>query len=205
MNKTNLIVGGIIIILLLAIGGWGGWSLHKEIRPCPTVTTDTVTMYDTVTYTIHDSVLVHKVDTIYIPGDTIVLPPDVDTATILKNYFTVLDYTWSKQDSNIRFDLKTRITQNRPVKYDFTYNILKPFTTVINNIDNSVSYNKYVQFGLSMPVYTYMPNSNVNIQDLGLEGTYVFPKGYAGIKWQPNNQLIEARAGVTIFKIRQIK
>ena len=205
MNKTNLIVGGVIIALLLLIGGWGGWSLHKELKPCPTITRDTVTLYDTVSYVVHDTIPVQHVDTIYVPGDTIVLPPNVDTATILKNYFTVLDYTWSKQDSNLRFDLTTRVTQNRPIKYDFTYNLLKPFTTVINNVDNSTEYYKYIQFGLSMPVYTYKPDTKVNVQDLGLEGTYVFPKGYVGTRWIPNSQVIELRGGVTLFKIKQIK
>lgn len=205
MNKSNLIVGGIIIVLLLTIGVWCGWSLHKELKPCPTITTDTVVKYDTTTYTIHDSILVQHVDTIYVPGDTVILPPNVDTATIIKNYFSVLDYTWSKQDSNIRFDLTTRVTQNIPIKYDFNYKLLKPFNTIINNIDNSVTYNKYIQFGLSMPVYTYKPDTKVNVQDLSLEATYVAPKGYGGISWQPNTQSVSARAGVTLFKIKQIK
>lgn len=204
MSKVNLIVGGVVVLLLLGVGMLGGWQLHKGIRPCPTVTTDTIVKYDTMWYTIHDTVPVHKIDTIYVPGDTIEIPADVDTALILKNYFSVIDYTWSKQDSNIMFDMTTRVTQNRPIKYDFNYKLLKPFTTIINNIDNSVTYNHYVQAGLSIPVYGY-DSTKVNMQNLSLEAAYVFPKGYVGASWQPNTKSISARAGVTLFKFKKVK
>ena len=204
MNKINLIIGGIIVTLLLSIGIWGGWNLHKEFKPCPTVTTDTIIKYDTTWYTIYDTIPIHTTDTIFVPGDTIIIPADVDTAAILKNYFSVVDYTWSKQDSNIRFDMTTRVTQNRPVKYEFDYKLLKPFTTVINDIDNSVTYSYYLQAGLSMPVYGY-DSTKVNIQNLMLEATYVFHKGYVGAAWQPNTKSITARAGVTLFKINKVK
>ena len=197
MNKINLIIGGAIVALLLGVGIWGGWSLHKTYRPCPTITTDTVTIHDTTTYTIYDSILVHRIDTIYVPGDTVVLPPDIDTATIIKNYFSVIDYTWSKQDTNIKFDLTTRVTQNRPIKYEFSYNLLKPFTTIINEIDNSQIYNRYVYFGLDVPIK--------NIRYLELEATYNWEKGYLGIGYTPELKSINAKAGVPLIKFKKVK
>ena len=197
MSKTNIIIGGAIVALLLGIGVLGGWSLHKSFRPCPIITTDTVTIYDTTTYTIYDSILVHKVDTIWVPGDTVVIPADIDTATIIKNYFSIIDYTWSKQDTNIRFDLTTRVTQNRPIKYEFSYNLLKPVVTVINEIDNSQIYNRYVYFGLDVPIK--------NIRYLELEATYNWEKGYLGIGYTPELKSINAKAGVPLIKFKKVK
>ena len=197
MNKINLIIGGIIVTLLLSIGIWGGWNLHKEFKPCPTVTTDTIIKYDTTWYTIYDTIPIHTTDTIFVPGDTIIIPADVDTAAILKNYFSVVDYTWSKQDSNIRFDMTTRVTQNRPVKYEFDYKLLKPFTTVINDIDNSVTYNRYLYFGIDVPIK--------NIRYLELEATYNWEKGYLGVGYTPELKSVNAKLGVSIIKFNKVK
>lgn len=217
MSRSNLIIGGVILALLLGIGGWSGWSLHKTLRPCPTITTDTVTIIDTNTYNLRDSFRLelsnlqkqvdywkaHR-DTIILPGDSIPVPTVVDTAAILRDYFAVYSYGWSKEDSNILVKDSVIVTQNTPVWHNLTYKLNRPFTTVINNVDNSITYNRYVQAGLSMPVYGY-DTTKVNVQNLTLEGTYVWDKGYIGIGWQPNTQSIMARAGVTLFKFRKIK
>mgnify|MGYP001596752611 CR=1 FL=1 len=209
MNKTDLIVTGVLAILLLVIGGYCGWSLHKTLKPCPVITHDTITIEDPYWHNIADSLAglppeeVIKwlpQDTLYIPGDSI--PMKVDTAAILKDYFSVYKYKWEKKTDTLTANLETTVTRNMPIKYDLKYKINVPFTTVVNSVDNSVAYNSYLQFGLFMPVYK-LDKSKVNIQDLGLEGTYIFPKSYIGASWQPNTQSIMARTGVTLFKFKK--
>lgn len=202
--KASNVVLGVAMTIAMAIAGFCGWSLYPKINQCPTITNDTVFVHDTTWHTIIDSIPYTIRDTIWLAGDTVEIPTDVDTAAILKDYFAVYGYPKSWDNDTISVNLYTTITQNKPIKYNFKYKLNMPFTTVINNIDNSVAYNKYIQFGLSMPVYK-LDKSPLNIQDLSLEGTYVFPKGYAGAAWQPNTQSIMARAGVTLFKIKQIK
>lgn len=218
MNRTNLIIGSIILAVLLGVGGFCGWSLHKTLHPCPTITTDTISIPDTNWYHLKDSLIAsnkqlkkslaywkaHR-DTITLPGDSIPYPVEVDTSAILKDYFAAYKYGWSKEDSNIIVKDTIHVTQNIPYWHDLTYKFKKPFTTIINNVDNSITYNKYIQFGLSMPVYSYSDSTKVNLQNLTLEATYVFPKGYIGAGWQPNTQSVMARAGVTLFKFKQKK
>lgn len=209
MNKTNLTIGGIIAILLIVIGGYCGWSLHKKFKPCPTITTDTILVEDPYWHHVADSLVglpPNEIikwlpqDTLYIPGDSILAK--VDTAAILKNYFSILLYRHEFKTDTLTAMLETTVTKNMPVKYDLKYKINIPFITTINNVDNSITYSKYVQFGLSMPVYK-LDKSKVNIQDLSLEGTYIFPKGYIGASWQPNTQSIMARVGATILKFKK--
>jgi len=214
MNKINLIIGCLVVVLLFGLGTWTGWSLHKTLRPCPTITTDTVAIQDPYWHHIADSLAglspIEKIkwlpqDTLYVPGDTILTP--VDTAAILKDYFSVYVYNWENDDDTLSVKLKTTVTENKPIAYDLKYKVLPPFTTVINNIDNSLTYHKYLQFGADIPLYRYKTDSTTisPINRVSLELNYVFPKGYAGVGWRPYDNTISARLGTTIFKFKQIK
>jgi hypothetical protein len=196
MSKVSLIAGGLIFLAVLLGGAFGGWQAHKILRPCPIITSDTVTIHDTITYTVYDSIPVLKVDTVWVPTP-VEIPAVVDTAAILKNYFTVLDYTWSKADTNLTWDLTTRVTQNRPVSYRLDYKILRPQTIINNVVDNTITYNKYVYAGLGLPI-TKTPFNSVSI-----EGIYAFPKGFVGLEYQPITNITSVKAGITIFKFKK--
>ena len=102
---TNLVLGGIISLSMLLTGVFGGWKAHEMFKPCPEIIVTTDTVYDTITYIIHDTIPDYKVDTIFIPGDSFPYPQDIDTANIIKNYFSVMQYLWSGRDSNIVYNL----------------------------------------------------------------------------------------------------
>ena len=214
-NKINNILLTAVAVILLTIGFAVGWKLYPTFKPCPEVTSDTIIINDTTWHHLYDSLASlppkEKIkwlpqDTLFVPGDTFF--KDVDTAAILKDYFSVFRYHWTKLDSGLLdVSLYTTVTENKPIKYELDYKILKPQTVVNNTIDNSVTYNKYFQFGVNLPVYCYSKDtlSKLNIMNVSLEASYVFPKGYVGVGWQPNTETINARAGVTLFKIKQIK
>jgi hypothetical protein len=93
----------------------------------------------------------------------------------------------------------TRVTQNRPISYNFKYNILRPQTVVINNTDNSVNYTRYIYGGLSIPLSTTRAN------EFAVEGFYAFTKGYIGVGYQPYINTLSLKAGIKIFKFETKK
>ena len=195
-DLRNIIIGIIILLLLLTGAFLGGWSSHKKYRPCPTITSDTIIIHDTVTHHIVDSFpyYIATLDTIFLP-DTILQP--VDTASILKNYFSTFVYNREWKDSIINVNLTDYISQNRPVKNEFSYKVIKPFTTVINNVDNSITYNRYFQIGISDEIK--------NIKNLGLNAQFVMPKWYVEYEYIPNMNTHSIGAGVTLFKLRKVR
>lgn len=76
-----------------------------------------------------------------IPGEKIKIPVPItftvpvpvalkiDTAAILKNYFSVNYYSQLIQDSSIRAYIKDSVSQNKIVHRDFSYQWLKPVLT----------------------------------------------------------------------------
>jgi hypothetical protein len=187
--KKLLIEVAIIIIFLFAVF-IGGCRYGRTRVKCPEVTTDTILKYDTITYTIHD-VVTHVVrDTIYYP-DTI--PADVDTAAILKDYFAIYSYDWSKPDSIIDFNLKTTITENRPVKYDFSYKLLRP-QTIVNNVTtiNNPYYNR-IYLGATVPLKSAFP---------GIDVMMVTEKYYGGVEYQPKEGIFSIKGGISIIKFK---
>ncbi len=209
MNKLGwqLIIGGIIVLSLFGSGFLAGWKAHK----CPVTVSHTEYIVDTQWYAVHDYKPWVIRDTIY--KDKPVIPSDIDTNSInslkpiVKDYFTTYGYPWENKDSNIEFNLYTTITRNQPVKYDFTYRIIRPQTIVNNYTDNSTTYNKYIQFGLSMPVYKFTNDSTkLNaLNKLSLDLNYIFPKGYVGGSWQPQGNVVSLKLGVTLIKFKQKK
>ena len=201
MNKTNLIIGGILALILLVAGFTGGWYAHKELRPCQIITTDIITVQDPYWHHIADSLAGlppkevwkwHPKDTLFVPGDTVI--QQVDTAAILKDYFSVYKYQWFKNDDTLSVELNTTVTENKPIAYDLKYKVIPSFTTTINNVDNSTNYTKYFYLGLNVPIK--------DVKYLDLEALYAFPKGYLGIGYGPELNSVTAKAGVTIFKIK---
>lgn len=199
MNKNNLIVAGALILFLLTMGFVGGWNAHKTFKPCPTITVDTVTVQDPYWHHIADSLAglppKEKVkwlpqDTLFVPGDTVLA--DVDTAAILKDYFSVYKYEWNKNTDTLNINLQTTVTKNQPISYKLNYKFNIPFTTIENNIDNSVTYSKYLYLGIDIPIK--------NFNYIEVEALYAFPKGYVGVGYEPEIKSFSAKAGVTLFK-----
>ena len=217
MNKNTLLIGGAIVLLLLGVGAFTGWQLHSKLRPCPEIITNTVTVTDPYWHHIADSLSNLKPeekikwlprDTIKLPGDTIKLP--ADTATInamLRDYLATYKYSYPLSTDTLDAVINTIVTKNKPIWYKLDYNIKIPFTTTNTYVDNSVTYNSYLQLGVNLPVYSYKPDSTgfKVMNKIALELTYTTPKFYIGTSWQPFDETISARLGTTIFKIKQVR
>lgn len=199
MNKNNLIVAGGLLLFLLTVGFIGGWNAYKTFKPCPTITVDTVKVEDPYWHHIADSLAglppKEKIkwlpqDTLFIPGDTMF--KDVDTLAILRDYYSVYQYEWNKNNDTLNINLLTTVTKNQPISYKLNYKFNIPFTTVENNIDNSVTYGKYIYLGIDVPIK--------NFNYIEVEALYAFPKGYIGVGYEPEIKSFSAKAGITLFK-----
>ena len=216
--KINNILFSVVGLCLIGLIFLSGYLVYPQVHPCKQPTVDTLFIEDTTWHTIEDSLELnidnleeqvaywkaHR-DTIKLPGDSIPVPIDVDTAAILKDYFSIYKYGWAKENDTISVVDSVTITQNTPVKHKLDYKIKIPFTSVVNNYDYSTTYYRYLLFGATLPVYTYSDTQKINLADLTLDLNYVFPKGYVGVGWQPNQEAILAKAGVTLIKFKQKK
>lgn len=205
------------IVVSFAIGCISGWKTHSVLKPCPTITTDTIIVQDSSWHQIEDSLYLtisdlqkqvdywkqHR-DTIELPGDIVLVPREIDTLNILSDFFSVYKYGWRIENDTIAIQDSVTITQNTPVERKLSYMIKTPFTTTINNIDNTTWYNKYVQFGIYFPIYNHsLDSANFNnINNIQLELSYVWDKGRIAAGWQPITNTFGVEFDATIFKFK---
>jgi len=193
MTLINKILSALAIVVLC--GSFiVGCQYGKSRVKCPTITHDTTYIHDTVTHVIIDTF------PYYIQGkDSIIyqdVPQNVDTALILKDYYAKHIYPRKWENDTLKVVLSDTISQNKSIGNLFTYKIKTPFITTINNIDNSVTYDKYVYIGGSSDLH----------KRVSLEATFAGPKSLLGVGYSitsPN--YIEARAAFTLFKFKKRK
>ena len=190
IKNLAFILGGLAIFIMI-VCFVSGCNYHKRQNPCPdpVIVTNTVILHDTVTHHIDKWHYSQKTDTV-IYTDTIIQP--VDTTEILKDYFALHVYSRHWQDSLLTVDLRDTITENRFLRNDFRYKILRPQIIINNTLDQSVHYNKYFYLGLDLPFYD---SDHAEVMAL-----YAFDKGFIGAGYAPFQKGVSVKAGVKIFK-----
>ena len=223
-NLVNsiLALGGVLTVVTAIF--FLGFAVGRHTMPTPTVTHDTVYVVDPNYYHLLDSVVNYHeaiemalegqisqfkplspiVDTIYLPTPESVSNALVsqDTLALLTKYFSVLEYEWAKQDSDLNVVLHTVITQNEPIKYDLRYNILRPSSIITNTIDNTKTYARYIQVGASLPSNMLTPfDTDFNRwRTVRTDLQYVFKRGYIGLEYYPALNIIGVKGGITLLK-----
>jgi hypothetical protein len=199
--KTYLIKTGIFLIIFFFTFIFGcnhGKKLCKQ-----DIVTNTVIIHDSVIHNIVDSFpyyihgetkIIYETDTIY---------KNIDTIAVVRDYFSTHITDNRFQDSLIQVDLKTYISQNELKHSVFNYKILRPQEITYTNVDNSVNFDRYVYFGASLPIYPAKANGISNINYIGLNGIYAFPKGYAEIMYQPYTKTFSIGTGIKILKFKK--
>jgi len=186
----------IVALFVMFICFISGCNYHKNHSKCPEITTNTVIIHDTIIHNIVDTFPYYIVKTkeiIY--RDTILR--EVDTANILRDYFAYHIYDRNWKDSLITVDLRDTVTENKFLRNEFTYKILRPQTIINYTQDNSVTYNSYLYGGLSIPIN--------NINDIELNGLLTFPKAYIGMGYQPNIETFNVKLGVKLLSFKAKK
>jgi hypothetical protein len=195
-NNKRLILEICLVLAVLSMAFIKGCQYGKQQVHCPDITTETIYVHDTVTHRIVDRFpyYISHTDTII---ELVQYPAKIDTAEILKDYFAthVIDRYW--QDSLIRVDLKDYITQNKPGKNVFKYNILRPQTITHTTVDNSVTYNSYLYVGGSVPINKFDYSS--------IDLIVAFPKWVVGAGYMPGQNSFAIKGGVKLFQFKQKK
>jgi len=201
--KKYLTIGAILTLLIAIIFFSGYYTYKKTHKPLEPLIS---TIY------IHDTITHHIVDTFpcYIAGkDSIIyrtteVYKDVDTSAILKDYFAIHYYTRIWEDSTLKVTLEDAIAENKSINNSFDYELLKPQTIINKTYDYSTHYDKYVYFGLDMPVFPFKANRDIsNINYIGLETLFCYPKGYIKANWQPYAEIVSFGFGARIAKFRK--
>lgn len=141
----NLIILVLIIVILLLrqCSGDGG-----EITPSePTIITKVETKYDTITKEVTKYVpkIVTRIKT---EIDTITLTQDIDTLSILEDYFAKYVYEDFQQLDSLNLTIKDTISQNKILSRKIFYDLIYPTTTVTETkYINQREF--YVGFGLN--------------------------------------------------------
>jgi hypothetical protein len=195
------LIGIGIFILCLLFSFVSGCNRGKKLCK-QDIVTNTVILHDTVIHNIVDSFpyYIHGATQIVYETDTIY--KNVDTIAVVRDYFSthITDNIW--QDSLVQVKIKTYISQNELKHSVFNYKILRPQQITYTNVDNSVNFTRYIYFGASLPIYPAKVNGISNINYIGLNGIYAFPKGYAEIMYQPYTKTFTIGTGLKIFKFK---
>ena len=197
MKKWQIYLIAALVVLL--IGMIGGYSIRKHTFHCPVITADTIRLVDTVEKVIPvtaNHYIVHT-DTVIKPIKIPVLLTKDDTLKILEDYYAKHVYKREWKDSLLIANEIDTVTKNIIYPHDFKYKILRPQTIIQNTVDNSITYNRYVDIGLGVPFY------DVKYWDIGL--LYHWNKGYLGASYYPQMKGFGIQGGVTIIKFKQTK
>ena len=187
IDNLKLIIGGIAILLLFGTGFCTGCKVKK----CPEVVTTTVVIHDTLTHYIPNNIYHYSEKIVY--KDSIIYSntveyKDVDTAQILRNFFSIYIYDRYFHDPNINIYLTDSISQNRSIGHALKYEWLKPQTITENKVTN-IDYRRSLYIGAGT-------NSK---QDLSIKGLYAGKKMAIEIGYSPATKIKEVGAYINLF------
>jgi hypothetical protein len=190
-RDKNIIILVLSVIILVGFFFFG-YSMYPRWNPKPVVVTNTIIKVDTFEYTIRDTIpwYVVRKDTIFL-RDTI--PKIIDTAAILNKYYAFHNYYRVWEDSLLRVELNDVISENKSVDNLFRYKILMA-QTVINKTEISYSYSRYLYVGLTVPV--------MDARYAEFKILYAFPKGFAGVGYNPHIRSPTLSGGIRIAKFK---
>ena len=131
------------------------YLVWKQPKPVVKETKDAYYYYDTTTVVHHHNaakIVKTIVDTIQIA-----IPPVVDTAAILRSYFTLTHYSDTIRDSSITAILSDTIGYNRLLSRSFSYQITRP-TIIQKKRPRLLIGLNFDRFGSVEPTLSYLPN-----------------------------------------------
>ena len=191
LKKYKIVLISIIILIILGLSFFGGYRYYGFTHPVTPPTSDTLYVWDTIFHDIHHYHV--RVDTILKPVD-VIIPQDVDTALILKDYFAIYKYDREWNDSTLEVYLSDTISQNKIMASDFLrYKLLKPQTTIINNITNVTTYRSYINVGI---------NSDYKFKHSIIGMTWIGPKYSIGAGYGIQDKTLFLNAGVNIIQLK---
>lgn len=136
LNSKNIpwiIVAFLLIVIVLLRSCSGADKICPQTEPTIIVKVDTTYIYDTLIKKIFVTVLK--------PGDSIYVDNSqpVDTAKILRTYFTKYAYTQVLEDSSLKATISDTVYKNKIAHRSFTYQWKKPQLIIEKEITKTVT------------------------------------------------------------------
>ena len=188
---TSILISLAIINFFLALSFLGGYKYYQYSNPI-IPSSDTLYIYDTTTYYVDVDHYHYDIDTIFYP-DSIIIPIDIDTLEILKDYFALYKYNRVWEDSLIYVSFYDIISQNRILQSSLLeYKILRPQTIITNTttINNYASY-----FNISL-------TSDFTLEYPHLKATLITPSLSYGLGYMPKQKALTLSVGYNLFKLK---
>lgn len=182
MKQQSIITAFIIIaIMLYAYGIYRIIKLHSAQKP-ETTTTVVHHIYDTTARRIIVPYPVLQKS----HRDSFIVTPagPVDTASIIKSYFTTHNYEWNFRDTALDATIHDSIGFNRLLARKLTYKLIKP-TTVITNT-TTIETHARIQFygGLRAMVWQGQVSTLTPVAGVRLQSWYI-DAGFDLVKKHP--------------------
>lgn len=190
-NITYIIIG--LLLAFLGIIFYGGYRYGYSKKECPKIDTTYVYKYDTVWHYI-TKYIIGKDSIIY---DTTYLDKPIDTAYILRDYYAKHTYTRTFPSDTVSIIVMDTVTQNKFLGSVVKYKVNVPFTTINTTVDNSTTYDRYLYFGIDVPIK--------NLNYIELEGIYGTEKYYLGAGYTPQLKSFDVKLGTRIIKFKKKK
>lgn len=171
--KTALIVIGCLNIFAIALCAY--LMLRKGEAPDAQMQTIVNNIYDS-TKVIAEPIYVKEIrDRILRDTVRLEIPANVDTAAILREFFTSRYYLHEYRDSNITINIKDSVRYNAIVFRQVDYRWLKPFSSSTTNIIEPVAkWNWLIGFGYEWrtPYPSIMPTFGAQYKSWSLMAGY---------------------------------
>jgi hypothetical protein len=161
-NLKNLLIVVLIVVILL-LRQCGGKIIPGETKIVTKVKTEIE--YDTIRESIPNYIPIPEY--IYPPADT--MWRDVDTAAILKDYFSTYFYSDIIEDDSLKITINDSISENKIASRNLKYEILYPIKTI--TITEEHYLNKR-EFYVGPRVGMIYGGDNVGLSFVGIEGLF---------------------------------
>lgn len=191
MKINKFYIGIFITLLVISLAFTGGYKYYNCTHPVTTVT-DTTFVYDTIVKEIPVNHYSHIVDTVFFP-DTLIIPADVDTAEILRKFYSRYVYARNWEDSLIKVSFKDTVSQNKiQNSSNLKYQILRPQTVIVNET-NIKSYSSYLNISMSSDLKIQYPE--FKLQLIGKNISY-------GVGYAPKQNTVRINFGYNFLKMK---
>jgi len=189
--KTKHVLSAVAALLILGLTFLFGYRTYEHTHPI-TTSTDTLYIWDTITYEIPVDHYHVDIDTIFVP-DSILIPAEVDTLAILADYYRTYEYQRSWSDSTISVNFSDFISRNR-IEHStlLNYKLLKPQTTIINKTEVN-NYSTYLNISA---------RSDYKIQNPEISISIISRKFSGGIGYMPRQEALTINLGYNVLKLK---
>ena len=185
----------IIIIVILSVTFFGGGRYYINKIEVPQINSDTILVYDTIERTIIDSFPFYVDSLIYVEVE-VEIPAIVDTAKILKDYYTEKTFNRVWKDSLVKVNLTDVLYKNNLKSNEFKYTLLRP-QQVVTNVTNITNYQSYIYGGL----YTNVSSTFTNVY--GFQLTYAGPQWSYSVGVAPFQSFYEFSLSYKLIKLKK--